>query len=81
MIGGSTGHRYDLSDVLVINFKSKRMVADCDIRSWWGLDGERPTHCHDHSPLKEGLVRPVNKDSGEASHRASSCRFTKGRLL
>ncbi|CAN0366942.1 unnamed protein product [Laminaria digitata] len=71
-------HRTDFLDGLVINFEALCKVAGCREASRWGLDGKQPTHCRDHGPLKEGLVRTVGTACGSGGVPALSSRAVQG---
>ena len=66
-------HKGDLLGSPAINFAATCKVASCKKQSRWGPDGKQPTHCLDHGPLQEGLVRTVGTDrtKGGYSRRPS----------
>ena len=57
----------------VVNFEATCKVVCCKKKSRWGVHGKQPTHCLDHGPLQEGLVRTVGMDrtKGGYSRRPS----------
>ena len=65
--GGATTCLYHKGDSLsgpVINFAARCKVVGCAKLSRWGLAGKQPTHCSDHAPRKDGLVRTLETVSG-----------------
>ena len=61
-------HKTDLLGSPAINYAATCKVACCKKKSLWGLDGKQPTHCLDHGPLQEGLVRTVGTDRPQGGH-------------
>ena len=64
-------HMGDLSGSPVVNVMAACKVVGCKKRSRWGVDGKQPTHCLDHGPLQEGLVRTVGRDSAPGANSRS----------
>ena len=52
-------HKSDIVGGPVINFKARCKVERYTKASRWGLHGKQPTHCCDHGPFNNGLVRTV----------------------
>ena len=68
-------HNMRISEGAMVNFLAPCNVLGCEEVSTWGPRGEQPSHCHDHGPLKNGLVltvRPnrVRNNSSKSSYRA-----------
>ena len=74
-------HRGDILGGPVINFKTSCEVEGCKRQSRWGLDGEQPTHCHSHGPLKGGLVCTVAKTRSKKNCRKSFYGAVEGPLF
>ncbi|CAN0479282.1 unnamed protein product [Laminaria digitata] len=71
-------HRSDLPAGRVIDFKAPCKGAGCQKMSRWGLEGKQPTHCPDHSHLKDGLVRTVGKGRGKMVSGSPSYHAVRG---
>ena len=67
-------HKSDLLDGPVINFAVSCKAVGCGKSSKWGLGGKQPTHCPDHGPLEEGLVRTVGTARSKGVSGRSSSR-------
>ena len=74
-------HKSDIVGGPVIHFRAVCKAEGCSKRSWWGPYGEQPTHCHDHGPLKTGLVCISDIVHAKGSYASPSSHDVPGPLV